>query len=339
MQRLSGSRAKVDALRVQRAAKEVARQAARKRTLQGEPKLAKKPTQKPTPPPPLTHLPARGIWALDQVKSVSRLEDLHVISIDPGKRELIVATDADDPHSKPYRYTQRQRLKDMRSRQYTDLETRNQPLMVRATPEELSNHNSRSAHLSTFSKYITQRRESLAECLEYYGGLEHRERHWKRAIKLQKSEQKMFDSLRAMKTDHRPLALAYGSWGLVAGQVGACNKGNPPCIGVGLMRKLAKHFLVVPTPEQYTSKTCHKCMHECAAHPTMRTTKKNREIRGLRVCQDENCKAFLNRDVNASRNIGLQFKRLFEGKSPIRLMTAEDLEFHKHNLTLSTEAT
>ena len=69
----------------------------------------------------------------------------------------------------------------------------------------------------------------------------------------------MYAKLRAMRTDDRPLVLAYGSWGLVAGRTGACNKGNPPCIGVGLMRKIARRFLVVPTPEQYTSKTCHRC--------------------------------------------------------------------------------
>ena len=57
------------------------------------------------------------------------------------------------------------------------------------------------------------------------------------------------------------MVLAHGSWGTIAGRTGAtCNKGNPPCIGVGLMRKLAKRFVVAITPEQYTSKTCCRCM-------------------------------------------------------------------------------
>ena len=36
-----------------------------------------------------------------------------------------------------------------------------------------------------------------------------------------------------------------------------------PCIGVGLMRKLSKRFLVSPTPEAYASKTCSRCFGEC----------------------------------------------------------------------------
>lgn len=38
---------------------------------------------------------------------------------------------------------------------------------------------------------------------------------------------------------------------------------NAPCIGVGLMRKLARRFVVAPTPEAYTSKTCCRCLGEC----------------------------------------------------------------------------
>ena len=38
-----------------------------------------------------TSLPRRGIWAIDELKRVSRLEDLHVVGIDPGKKELVRA--------------------------------------------------------------------------------------------------------------------------------------------------------------------------------------------------------------------------------------------------------
>ena len=81
-------------------------------------------------------------------------------------------------------------------------------------------------------------------------------------IKTQKSEERLCQRLESLKApeDDRPLVLAYGSWGLVAGKPGtACNKGNPPCIGVGLMRKLARRFVVAPTPEAFTSKTCCVC--------------------------------------------------------------------------------
>ena len=95
------------------------------------------------------------------------------------------------------------------------------------------------------------------------------------------------------------MVLAYGSWGLVAGQSGtASNKGSPPCIGVGMMRKLSKRFLVSPTPEQFTSKTCCRCLHPCAPWAEVedkmkpileKRMKRYKGIRGLRICQDEDC--------------------------------------------------
>ena len=109
------------------------------------------------------------------------------------------------------------------------------------------------------------------------------------------------------------------------------NKGIPPAVGAGLMKRLALHFVVAPTPEHHTSKTCVKCRGPCGAHPTLKT-KTNREIRGLRVCQHEGCGLLQNRDRTGATNIGLQFRRLYEGMSPIRTVTDEDLEFHRRSL-------
>ena len=48
--------------------------------------------------------------------------DLHVIGIDPGKRELAVCVDADDPKDAPVvRYTLAQRRRDLRTRKVADL--------------------------------------------------------------------------------------------------------------------------------------------------------------------------------------------------------------------------
>jgi len=66
----------------------------------------------------------------------------------------------------------------------------------------------------------------------------------------------------------------------------ACNKGNPPCIGAGLMHKLSQNFVVVPTPEAYTSKACCKCLGPCAPWKEIEE-KMERKIRGLRRCQNE----------------------------------------------------
>ena len=108
---------------------------------------------------------------------------------------------------------------------------------------------------------------------------------------MQKSESKLIEKIDKMhdKNDKRKLVLAYGAWGLVAGRPNTVgNKGTPPAIGKGLMKKLALHFVVAPTPEHYTSKTCVKCMGMCGPQKTLKT-KNGKEIRGLRVCQHEGC--------------------------------------------------
>ena len=125
--------------------------------------------------------------------------------------------------------------------------------------------------------------------------------------------------------DERQLVLAYGSWADSAGRAGmAANRGNAPCVGVGLMNKLAKRFVVALTPEQYTSKTCCRCLGACGPWKWLEEKEGRRNIRGARVCQNEECRLPQNRDRTGATNIGLQFRRLYEGNSPIRAMTDED---------------
>ena len=104
-------------------------------------------------------------------------------------------------------------------------------------------------------------------------------------------------------------------------------------IGVGLMNKLAKRFVVALTPEQHTSKTCCKCFHPCGPWVELEE-KMGRKIRGVRVCQNEKCRLPQNRDRTGASNIGFQFGRLYDGKSPIREMTDEEVEFNQLNVAL-----
>lgn len=286
----------------------------------------------------LSDVPSRGVWAIDQLKQATRLEQLHVVGVDPGKRELVVAVDMDDPKASPVvRYTQRQRQRDLRSRQYADESRRGKPQAVVDFEAEISGFHSRTADLDRFRAYCAKRHESLEACLVFCGHINHRKRRWKTAIKAQQSEERLYQRLEAMRTrdDVRPLVLAYGSWGLVAGRAGAaCNKGNPPCIGVGLMHKLARRFVVAPTPEAYTSKTCCACLGPCGPW-TDKEEEMGYKIRGLRRCQNEECMLPLNRDKNGATNIGTNFQRLFAGRPRIRSMSDEDLAFHRASLCLA----
>ena len=89
------------------------------------------------------------------------------------------------------------------------------------------------------------------------------------------------------------------------------------------------------SPEQHTSKTCCKCLHPCGPWVELEE-KMGRKIRGVRVCQNEECRLPQNRDRTGASNIGLQFRRLYEGKSPIREMTDEEAEFNRLNVALNS---
>jgi hypothetical protein len=285
-------------------------------------------------------MPKRGIWAIDQLKHVGRLEQLHVIGVDPGKRELVVGVDMDDPKNSPLvRYTQKQRLRDLRSRQYADEAARGKPQSVKNAEADLAGFRSRTADLEAFCAYCGKRHETLDECLAFYADLGHRKRRWKTAIKAQASEERLCKRLEGIKKkdDGRPIVLAYGSWGMVAGRAGAaCNKGNPPCIGVGLMRKLSKRFVVSPTPEAYTSKTCCRCLGPCGPWEE-KEAEMGKKIRGLRRCTQRDCMLPLNRDKNGATNIGTNFMRLMSDHPPIRSTTDEDLAFHRASLCMECE--
>jgi hypothetical protein len=82
-------------------------------------------------------------------------------------------------------------------------------------------------------------------------------------------------------------------------------RGNPPCVGAGLMNKLAKCFVVALTPGKYTSSTCCRCLGPCGPWEWLEE-KKGLKIRGVRVCQNEGCRLPQNRDRTGASNTGLQ---------------------------------
>jgi transposase len=86
------------------------------------------------------------------------------------------------------------------------------------------------------------------------------------------------------------------------------------------MRKLAKRFLVVPTPEAYTSKTCCKCLGSAGPWEE-KEAEMGKKIRGLRRCTQRGCMLPLNRDRNGATNIGANFQRLVTDLPPIRSTT------------------
>jgi len=80
----------------------------------------------------------------------------------------------------------------------------------------------------------------------------------------------------------------------------------------GMRKFLSKHFVMEEVVEANTTRTCSRC-HQKTMEPCMRRPYPNKkkekkldrmiDVRGLRHCQNEECKVFVNRDYNAAINI------------------------------------
>lgn len=316
----------------------------------------------------LETLPKRGIFAIDAMKHLSR-QEMQLVGADPGKRELLVCVDADALHDNdPYRdngrkykkpsvrYTRAQRENDCGSKRHSDMERRNRGTDLEQKLQELANTRSSSSYLKQLQKYFEDRRSFLSDALTHFEEDTLRKQRWRRFSREQKSLTDFVGRIRGMQKDKNiPVVLAYGSWSNVAGRPGAaCNKGVPPCIGVGLRRKLSKHFLILVTPEHNTSKTCSLCGGVCkeceeadvqfrtrllakADTDEKRRRAERATVRGLRRCQNECCSAFLNRDYNAAVNIQRRCKQLLSDE-PVAPLSNMDEDFERLRHLLEQEA-
>ena len=66
-------------------------------------------------------------------KHAARLDKMHVVGVDPGKRELVNCVDMDDAKGcSPVRYTLEKRKRDLRNRQNADEAQREKPKELHA---------------------------------------------------------------------------------------------------------------------------------------------------------------------------------------------------------------
>ena len=282
----------------------------------------------------------RGLYTIDQIKQLSRLteNDMEVIGIDPGMHDLIHAVGdnyLNDP-SKQLKYSAAQRRHERCSTLYSRKMQAEKQKDVLVAEQEMSKYNSRSSDMIIQNNYFKARRAHIDLFYAFYGDHLYRIRRWRSFKKDQKSIATLINNLKAMGSKGKTIVIAYGSWTKPAG---FNPSGLPPCIGMGLRRRLATEFVVVATPEHYTSKTCSKCFHPCGPFREIEAIRRQEKeaqaktpeekkkasritIRSIRRCQNEKCGVILHRDRNAASNIATNFKLLYRGEAPLKGMTA-----------------
>ena len=95
--------------------------------------------------------------------------------------------------------------------------------------------------------------------------------------------------------------------------------------------------VIASLPQQFHFRDCEQAEQhaDAGARPRVVTTVAgSRNIQGVRVCQNEECRLTQTHDRTNASNSGLQFRRPYEGKSPIREMTDEEVVFNRLNVAL-----
>lgn len=293
------------------------------------------------------------------------MEGTRCVGVDPGKLELAVATDptraAGSGKIRTVRYTAAQRRAETRPGKF-DLKRRRavrdedggefrnearrqaaefhaqfvrKPSAIAALERTLSDARSTSSGVAGFGAYLAARARVLAPLLQHYAQPHHRKNRWHTWREGQRSVARFAQALLHMRrSEDEQLVVGWGAWGMVAGRPGqAVNRGNPPCIGVGLLKRVAQTdgILVVKVPEHKTSKTCCRCGGACGRHAKVEKNRvnnhpwwKRQEIRGLRLCTNSECCRPLNRDANAAVNIGANLMLLLNGLPPVASMSTEE---------------
>lgn len=200
---------------------------------------------------------------------------------------------------------------------------------------------SRSASTEQFDRYIVARGALLGVLQPHYEAFHHRRLRFKAHIERQRFEGRFVrDIKRTFAPGGEQIVIAWGMWGKRAGRPGTVgNRGRPPTLGVGLARRVAREdgIVVAWTPEYYTTKTCFECgglVGRSASAEWSRALDagfrhRNKEIRGLRVCNNLLCRKHLNRDLNAAKNIAANGLLMLQGKRPIRCMDSTELEINE----------
>jgi hypothetical protein len=175
----------------------------------------------------------------------------------------------------------------------------------------------------------------IAPLLAHYAQPRHRKLRWRAWREGERSVSRFAKRLLGMRNSEEQLVVGWGAWGMAAGAGRATSRGNPPCIQAGLARRVAKTdgIVVVRVPEHFTSRTCFRCGGECGRHAAVEANRAadhprwgRKEIRGLRLCSNSQCRRCLNRDANAAANIGVNLMLLLKDRPPLRSMTEEDVQ-------------
>jgi hypothetical protein len=261
-----------------------------------------------------------------QVPEVTISNTAKRLAIDPGKIDILFVTDGVET----LRYTKAQRQNDtgLVIRNKVTSKLRKKHDIVDFETKVLSECSKKSCIYNEFKKYCQLKMRQETKLNKVYSHPVFRQFKFLVYCRMKSSEHKFANKIKekfsksnvrtkstritalndaqianaAKKTDE--LVIGYGNWGRNPNL-----KNTAPTPGIGVRRRLEKHFKTVTVSEYMTSQNCPCCKKE---QSLKKHVINNREIHHLLCCQNSKCKSrWWNRNVAGSINI---LKNFFENK-------------------------
>lgn len=244
---------------------------------------------------------------IEELSDYNDLQNKKIVTIDPGKEDLIYCVDGDTREATEFRYSQDQRRKETKSKKYAKIILEYKQSMIYEKniidyETELSKFNHKTLNLEDFKKYIQKKNEINIKLFDFYQNFLFRKLklngYWNR----KRSEQKLINRFKNIFGNPNETIICFGDF-----EQKKHMKFKEPIKGKGMRTLFRKSgYQTYLVDEFRTSCKCSKCEGgECIKFMIRSNPKPFRDnlrlSHGLLKCKT--CDGVWNRDCNGATNI------------------------------------
>ena len=229
-------------------------------------------------------------------------DEYKIITNDPGKTRSLSMI---DDNNNFYKYTacrRRYETYTKRSNEIINIEKRKHNIIEKET--ELSKFNSKTLKIDEYKNFITNKNKLNNNVESFYNNILFRKLNFRRFIRTKQSEEVLLNEIENKyltkddKDEGKKIVLLYGDY-----SIGTSMKGCYSTPNLGLKRLLSTRFEIYDTNEYKTSKLYNKTYKELK-NVKIRKGKHVKSLHEiLTLKEDTEKRIFVNRDVNACKNI------------------------------------
>lgn len=242
------------------------------------------------------------------------LQTKTIVAADPNKGNILQMLNED---GLKFRYTAQQRKFETQSARYRSIRLKRErafissgsdeiPIRLTEALHQMKNFNSRTTNFEDFMRYVEQKNLFAEQFRDFYFQIWHRKFKFNVYMNSNRSKDRFLNNFQSLYGSPQTTILCIGDWEQRPGM----SFGKAPTIGIGVRNWFRKRgYSVYLVDECRTSLTCSKCKQENEYNwqrrkdPRPWRNGKIQRVWGLSRCQNSQCRAVHNRDVNSSENI------------------------------------